>query len=83
LEGQHLTAVSWGSRASLAVSLEYDQKPGTPARYVNGQATWRPSPDSSVSLSGGQRRSMLRCISGVCRVMPAFEGLRLDVASRF
>lgn len=83
LEGQHLTALEWGSKASVAVGLEYDQKPGTPSSYVNGQATWRPTPSSSLALSGGQRRSMLRCVSGICRILPAFEGVRLDATLRF
>jgi hypothetical protein len=37
----------------------------------------------TVSLFVGQRRGALRCVSGVCRQFPPFEGARLEVTSRF
>jgi hypothetical protein len=36
-----------------------------------------------VQLFVDQRRAALRCIAGICRVYPAYEGARLEVVSRF
>lgn len=83
LEGQHLLGVDWRSTLSVAGGFEYDTRPGEPGTYVNGQVTWRPSGDSSVGVFVGQRRGALRCVGGVCRVFPPFEGARLDLTARF
>jgi hypothetical protein len=82
-EGQHLTAVEWAPRLSAAFGVEYSTNPQVPTTYFNGQLTYRFSSDSSVSLFVGQRRGALRCVGGVCRVYPPFEGARLDVTARF
>jgi hypothetical protein len=37
----------------------------------------------TVSLFVGQRRGALRCVSGVCRQFPPFEGAKLEIVSRF
>lgn len=65
--------------------------------YVNGGVQWRagtagedrPSTKyvakllNSVGVFVGQRRGATRCVSGVCRQFPPFEGARLEVTSRF
>jgi hypothetical protein len=63
--------------------------------FVNGGVQWRAGSGgqgakkvlgqvfNSVSLFVGQRRGALRCVSGVCRLFPPFEGARLEVTSRF
>ena len=83
LEGQHLTGVEWSPHFSAALGVEYDTNPQTPDMYYNGQLAYRPSTDSSISLFVGQRRGALRCVAGVCRVFPPFEGGRLDATFRF
>jgi hypothetical protein len=37
----------------------------------------------TVSVFVGQRRGAIRCVSGVCRQFPPFEGARLELVSRF
>jgi hypothetical protein len=37
---------------------------------------------SNLSLFVGQRRGAQRCVAGVCRVLPPFEGARLDFTLR-
>ncbi len=61
--------------------------------YVNGGLQWRARAaegDSvvkqifdTVSLFVGQRRGAIRCVSGVCRQFPPFEGAKLELTSRF
>ncbi|MBX3181100.1 MAG: hypothetical protein KIT72_15545 [Polyangiaceae bacterium] len=96
-EGQHLTGVELASQLSLAMGIEYNSNelfaaasdPAPDAElpdvtfYFNGQATYRFDSASSVSLFVGQRRGSLRCVGGVCRVFPPFEGARLDATVRF
>lgn len=65
--------------------------------YVNGGVQWRAGSAGedrvstkylaklldSVGVFVGQRRGATRCVSGVCRQFPPFEGARLEVTSRF
>jgi hypothetical protein len=80
-QGFHSTGVSLDSMA-FAVGAEYDTDPRTPDAYLNAQAQYRFTPEDSVALFVGQRRGGLRCFSGVCRVYPPFEGVRLDLTLR-
>ncbi len=38
---------------------------------------------NTVSVFLGQRRGATRCVSGVCRQFPPFEGAKLEITSRF
>jgi hypothetical protein len=65
--------------------------------YVSGGlqwrsgSTWADTPRAkyvaqlfdTVNVFVGQRRPATRCVSGVCRQFPAFEGARVEVTSRF
>jgi hypothetical protein len=83
LEGSHVTGLGVGAAWSFAFGFEYDTNPLTPDTYFNGTVRFRPSSDSSVTLFAGQQRGALRCVGGVCRVFPPFEGARLDGTVRF
>ena len=82
-EGFHTTGFSWSPHISLAFGIEYDTRPAMPGSYFNGQLGYKFTSDTSVSLFVGQRRGALRCVGGVCRVFPPFEGARLDFTARF
>lgn len=82
-EGEHLTGLQWAPRWIVAAGVEYDTRPSVPGSYFNGQVRYNFTSDSSLALFVGQRRGALRCVSGVCRVFPPFEGARLDVTARF
>ncbi len=81
-EGQHLTGLDIAPYFSAALGVEYDTNPQTPDTYFNAQVTYKFTSASSVSLFAGQRRGALRCVAGVCRVFPPFEGGRLDATFR-
>ena len=82
-EGFHTTGFSWSPHVSLAFGVEYDTRPAMPGSYFNGQLGYKFTSDTGVSLFVGQRRGALRCVGGVCRVFPPFEGARLDFTARF
>ena len=82
-EGDELLGFDYAPHWSTALGFSYDTNPGVPLTYVNGQLGYRMTTDSSVSLFVGQRRGALRCVGGVCRVFPPFEGAALDLTLRF
>jgi hypothetical protein len=82
-EGDELVGFDYAPHWSAAFGFSYDTNPAVPLTYVNGQLGYRLSSDSSVSLFVGQRRGALRCVGGVCRVFPPFEGAALDLTLRF
>ena len=68
---------------NFAVGIEYDQNPAFPAAYFNGQVRYNFASSDNLTLFVGQQQGGLRCVSGVCRVFPPFEGARLDATVRF
>lgn len=81
-ELQHLFALDI-ARFTVGAGYEYTGNPQFPDHYFNGLFAYAINASSNVSLFAGQRRGGLRCVSGVCRVYPPFEGVRLDVTVRF
>jgi hypothetical protein len=90
-EGENLLAVNWNPHMSFIFGYEYQTRPGLPTHYFNGAVQFRSKNDDtwwgqvfdSVRAFVGQRRAALRCVGGVCRVFPAFEGAKLELVSRF
>lgn len=82
-EGEEVLGLEWAEHSSLGLGAEYDTRPGVPHRYFNIELSHRPTPSSRIALFAGQRRGALRCVGGICRVYPPFEGVRLDLAFRF
>lgn len=80
--GQTLNALEIAPYGNIAFGFEYDTNPRTPDVYLSGQLTYRMTSASNISLFLGQRRGAQRCVAGVCRVFPPFEGARLDLTLR-
>lgn len=73
-------------KPALAVALGYDYttEPTQPKRdYWNGNLEWNITPSSSLRLVVGSTRGGLKCVSGVCRVVPQFEGAKLTATLRY
>ena len=59
--------------------------------YLSGGLQWRSGSSETavdrvldtVSVFVGQQRGAIRCVSGVCRQFPPFEGARVELVSRF
>ena len=85
------------SKAILKTQTTGTEKPDAPLRgmrwklnvpalqpsYFNAQVGYHFTTDSSLSLFVGQRRGALRCVGGICRIFPPFEGASLDAVVRF
>ncbi|MEZ4301660.1 MAG: hypothetical protein R3B70_42390 [Polyangiaceae bacterium] len=99
MEGENYLALNWAPRLSAAFGFEYSSTPGCSRDakigefcfFASGGLVWRGAASdgiwgqifSSINLFVGQRRPAIRCVSGVCRLFPAFEGARLELVSRF
>lgn len=98
MEGENYLALQWSPHLSAVLGHEYSSQPGcAPGRddelchFINGGLQWKSTPAQGVlgqivdtaQLFVGQRRGGLRCVSGVCRKFPPFEGARLELVSKF
>jgi hypothetical protein len=90
-EGENLLALNWNPHFAFIFGNEYQTRQGFAPTYFNGaiqyrskdNTTWHGMLTDSVRLFVGQQRAALRCIAGVCRIFPAFEGGRFELVSRF
>jgi len=82
-EGENAAGLDYGAAWAFIFGTEYNTDVAPPTTYFNGSVRYKPTSDSSIGLFVGQRRSALRCVGGVCRVVPGFEGVRLDASVRF
>ena len=76
----------WANKEYLETQYKIIQSRAVSQRVVeklNGIFAYAINSSSNISLFAGQRRGGLRCVSGVCRVYPPVEGVRLDVTVRF
>ncbi|WP_437687511.1 hypothetical protein [Sorangium sp. So ce176] len=98
LEGDNYLALQWSPHIAAIFGHEYTSVPGCgPGKerefchFFNGGLQWKSGSRrttldqvvDTVNLFVGQRRGGLRCVSGVCRSFPQFEGARLELVSRF
>jgi hypothetical protein len=81
-EGQNYTALQT-PKWVLAQGFEYTTKVGLPTYYFNGSLVYRFTEKSNIKVLIGEQRGGLKCVSGVCRVFPAFEGARAELTLRF
>ena len=82
-QGEHQNALKIAPKWVLSQGFEYTTYIGLPTYYVNGGVLYRFTSDSSIRVYVGQNRGGLRCVSGICRVFPAFSGARVELTLRF
>jgi hypothetical protein len=93
-EGETYLAVKYASRMAYILGWEYTTrksvvKPGafltgdvlgsTMQQFFNVGAQFRFSDNISLRLFVGQQRGALKCVSGVCRQFPNFEGAKSEL----
>lgn len=81
-EGQNYIALQ-NTKWVLAQGFEYTTKIGLPTYYFNGSILYRITQKNIIKVLVGEQRGGLKCVSGVCRVFPAFEGARAELTLRF
>jgi hypothetical protein len=84
-EGNVYVALRWNPKLVVSAGYEFTtiaQEAANQHNFFNGQILWNITSSSSLALFAGGNRPGLKCISGVCRVFPAFEGARLELVVR-
>lgn len=51
--------------------------------FLSVGGTYKFTKDTNLRVFVGQQRGGLKCISGICRVFPPFEGARAELTARF
>jgi hypothetical protein len=97
-EGENYSALQWSPHYAAIFGYEYLNKSGCRpdptvrlCHYFSGGLQWRAAEATTVwkqlfdtvNIFVGQRRGAIRCVSGVCRQFPPFEGARIEIVSRF
>jgi hypothetical protein len=82
-QGEHQTALKIAPKWILSQGIEYTTQLGFPTTYFNGGILYKFTSQSNIRLYAGQNRGGLRCVSGICRVFPAFSGARAELTIRF
>lgn len=82
-QGEHYNALKIAPKWVITQGFEYTTLIGFPTYYVNGGVLYKFTSESNVRLYAGQNRGGLRCISGICRVFPSFDGARVELTLRF
>jgi hypothetical protein len=83
VEGENYVAWRIAPKWSFSAGVEYTTRLGLPSLYGNGSVLFRFTNNSNLRVFVGQQRGGLRCVSGVCRQFPAYEGARLELTLRF
>ncbi len=97
-EGENYLALRWAPYLAFIFGYEYLGRRGCQpddsvelCHYFNGGIQFKSADKEkiveqvfdTVNLFVGQRRGAIRCVSGVCRNFPPFEGAKLELTSRF
>ncbi len=82
-EGENYTALKIAPSWVITQGFEYTTNNAQPTYYWNGNLLYRFDGSSNIRLFAGQQRGGLRCVSGVCRIFPAYEGVRAELTVRF
>jgi len=84
-EGQAYLSVKRADLFSAAVGYEYytELRDTVRSHYVNANGTWQINQSVLLRLFVGGQRAGIKCVNGVCRSFPAFEGARAEVIAKF
>ncbi len=94
VEGENYTGLSIAPHWVITQGFEYSTRDLPPNvkvlgvdypswLYLSLGGIYKFTKDSNLKLFVGQQRGGLKCISGVCRIFPPFEGARLELTLRF
>ena len=95
VEGENYTGLSIAPHWVFTQGIEYTTlslPPSVSFAGISDYPAWlflsvggvyKITKNSNIKLFAGQQRGGLKCISGVCRVFPNFEGARVELTLRF
>ena len=87
--GTYILGVSWAGKLDVSGAFEYD-KPVKgdptdvhPGYYGFGMVKWYIRSNLIWSVFAGTQRGGLKCVGGVCKMVPAFAGVRTELVFRY
>ena len=82
-EGTLQVGLRWAPRFAFGAIYDYTtQAQQEREHYLSGAAEWRPNDRVLLRAQVGAARGGLKCVSGVCRELPPFEGVKLTATVR-
>ena len=84
-EGNVYVSLKWAPKLVLSAGYEFTtiaKEQANTHHFFNGQILWNITSGTSLALFAGGNRPGLKCVSGVCRDFPAFQGVRLEFVLR-
>lgn len=84
-EGQAYLSLKSAQSWSAAVGYEYYSEAPLTIRthYVNASGSWTVFKNLTARLFIGGQRAGIKCVNGVCRNYPAFDGARVEVLAKY
>ncbi len=84
-EGQAYLSLKRADHWSVAAGYEYfTESPAlTLSNYVNSSVSYVVVPGVLVRLFAGGQRAGIKCVNGVCRNYPAFDGVRAEIVAKY
>ena len=82
-------ALTYAFAPKLSIGLLYTYETEiakkSDARFINfaGEVTWRFADWGQLNVFGGRNTAGIICVSGVCRNLPSFYGVRAELVARF
>jgi hypothetical protein len=95
VEGENYTGLSIAPKWVFTQGFEYttfELPASTKFAFIDNYPAWlflslggtyKFTKDSNIRVFVGQQRGGLKCISGICRIFPPFEGARAELTLRF
>ncbi len=85
MEGQAYLSLKRAGLFSVSLGYEYFTEAPTVTRpqYLNVNASWTVTQALTLRAFAGGQRGGIKCVNGICRNYPAFDGVRLEVVARY
>lgn len=81
--GTHIIGFAWAGILDVSGAFEYDTDTITSDWYGWGQVKWYIRQNLILTLFAGTQRGGLKCVGGVCKVVPPFAGVRTELMFRY
>jgi hypothetical protein len=83
IEGTVQTGAIYKGRISVGGNVDYTTEQMAPRTLYPSATVGIRSARANVDVMAGRMRGGLKCVSGVCREFPPFDGARLTVTLRY
>ncbi len=81
--GTHILGIDWAGILDVSGGFEYDTDSLTPDWYGFGMVKWFIRKNLIWSVFAGTQRGGLKCVGGVCKIVPPFAGVRTELIFRY